>query len=420
MGAYQQFNTTLNSVQSSLLNVLTEPFAAANSGVSSSNTSVAYISPSAATNLAVNVTQLAQQQTIKTASTTTNTTTTPGFTTNGTEVYQTGTLTLQVGSVDTTGGNFTATNQPITVNVTDGSLQGVVNAINGSNSGITASLVQDTTGNQNYQIQIKGPDTGAANGFILTGADTGGSGASLASLNYSTNAATNAADYGTIKVGQDAQYTVNGNALTSPTNINVPIASGINLNLLKTGSTIISQPQASTAVTNAANDLVSTINGVFSVLQQFTGANGPLNGDPSTVELFQNDVQLALGAGYGSGNTQLLSQLGITQQADGTYSVNANSLSAAYENNQTGVQNVLSGVASALIQVVQNYSGQYGQVSQKISYYQNQVSIYTGQFQSSQSNASAATAQAASAVQAYNLLAGATGGSQSPFTSAVA
>jgi hypothetical protein len=72
------------------------------------------------------------------------------------------------------------------------------------------------------------------------------------------------------------------------------------------------------------------------------------------------------------------------------------------------------------VQVVQNYSGQYGQVTQKISYFQNQVSIYTGQFQNDQSNASAANAQATAAVQAYNLLAGATGGSQSPFTSQVA
>jgi flagellar hook-associated protein 2 len=418
LNAYQQFNQTLGSVQSSLLSIVSEPFTSANSGITSSNNGVAYISPSAATNLAVNVTQLAQQQQIQTGLTTTNTTTTPGFTTNGTEVYQTGTLTLQIGNVNTTAGSFTAAGQPVTINVTDGSLAGVVKAINGANSGVTASVITDKNGNS--QIQITGPNTGAANGFVLTGADTGGSGNSLATLNYSDSTAANAVNYASIKQAQDAQYTVNGTQTSSPTNLNVPIAAGINLNLLTIGSTVISQPQASTGITNAANSLVSTINGVFQVLQQFTGANGPLANDPTTVELFQNDVDLALGGAYGTGTNQTLSQLGITQQADGTYAVNAQQLSAAYEQDPTGTQTVLSQVASALVGVVQQYSGQYGQVTQQISYYQSQVSIYTGQFQTDQTNDASANSQASAAVQAYNLLAGATGGSQSPYTSQVA
>jgi flagellar hook-associated protein 2 len=405
-------------VQSSLISVISEPFSSVNSGITSSNNGVAYISPSAATNLAVNVTQLAQQQQIQTGLTTTNTTTTPGFTTSGTEIYQTGTLSIQVGNVDTTGGTFTASGQAVTVNITDGSLQGVVSAINGAKSGVTASIVQDKNGND--QIQLTGPDSGAANGFVVTGTDTGGSGNSLSTLDYSDNTASNAANYASIKQAQDAEYTVNGTQTSAPTNLNVPIAAGINLNLLTIGSTVISQPQASTGITNAANSLVSTINGVFQVLQQFTGNNGPLANDPTTVELFQNDVNLALGGAYGKGTNQTLSQLGITQQADGTYAVNAQQLSAAYEQDPNGTQTVLSQVASALVGVVQQYSGQYGQVTQQISYYQSQVSIYTGQFQTDQTTDASASSQAASAVQAYNLLAGATGGSQSVYTSEVA
>ncbi len=418
--AYTQFNSTLGSVQNALIGVMTAPFATALSGITSSNTGVAYISPSAGTNLAVNVTQLAQQQKIKTGLTTTNTTTDPTFSKTTTEVYQTGTLSLQLGTVDTTNSKFTAAGSSTTINITDGSLQGIATAINNAKTGVTASVVQDSTGNGNYQIQLTGPDSGAANGFIITGTDTGGTGNSLSTLNYGTTLATNNTNYsGTNTVGQDASYTVNGSVFTSPTNQDVPVAPGVNISLLKVGSTIISQPQAPTAVTNAANSLVSTLNGVFQVLGQFTASGGPLANDPSTVILFQNEVQLALNSPYGSGNTQLLSQLGISKQPDGTYGVDTNTLSAAYQLNQNGVTDVLSKVSSALMQVVQNYTGTYGQVTQKISYYQNQISIYTGQFQIDQNTAASANNQARSAVQAYNLLAGATGGAISPYTSSV-
>lgn len=421
LSAYTTFNSTLGSVQNALIGVLTAPFASALSGITSSNNGVAYISPSAATNLAVNVTQLAQQQVVETGLTTTDTTTTPGFSPTTTQVYQTGTLTIQTGNVSTAnGGSFSSSGQAITVNVTDGSLQGIANAINSASSGVTAKVIQNTTGNQDYQLVLTGPDTGAANGFTITGANTGGSGSSLTSLNYGTTAATNSTNYaGSIKAAQDAQYTVNGSQFSSPTNQDVPVAAGVNINLLTTGSTVISQPQAPTSIVNAANNLVSTLNGVLSTLQQFTGANGPLANDPSTVQMFQNDVTLALNSTYGSGQTEILSQIGITQQPDGTYAVSANTLSAAYQTDSNGTTNLISAVAGALIQVVQNYSGQYGQVTQKITSLQSQISIFTGQFQVDQSTSQASNSQALAAVQAYNLLAGATGGSQSPFTSQV-
>jgi flagellar hook-associated protein 2 len=408
------------------LNVLTNSFSTALSGITSSNSGVAYIAPSAGTNYAVNVTQLAKVQQTETNLTGTSNATDYG-TSGTTQVYNTGTLQIQVGNIDTTAGTFSASANPITVTVKDGSLAGIANAINAANAGVGASVVADSNGN--YQLKLTGGNTGAANGFEITGTDTGSGFASLAGLDYSATGGgpsgpgTNNTNYGNttapIQQAQDAQYTVNGQQLASPTNLNVPVAPGVNLNLLTTGSTIISQPQAPTAVVNAANNLVATINGVFQVVQQYTGTGGPLANDPSILQEFQNDVTLALNSTYGSGNTELLSQLGITQQADGTYAVNTSTLAQTYQENPNATQNLLSQVASGLLQVTQNYSGQYGSVTNQITELQNQESIYAGQYQTDSQVSSTSNATAADAVNAYNLLSESNGGSASSFTSQV-
>ena len=423
--AYNSFNSTLGSVQNALLSVLTNSFATALSGVTSSNNGVAYIAPSAATNYAVNVSQLAQQQKIETNLAGTSNATNFGPT-GTTQVYNTGTLQIQIGNVNTTGSTFTASGNPFTVNVTDGSLAGVAAAINAANAGVSASVVSDGT---NYQLKLVGPDTGAANGFQITGTDSGSGFDTLAGLNYTASGGgpsgpgTNNTNYGNtaapIEEAEDAQYTVNGQQFGAPSNLNVPVAPGINLNLLTVGSTVISQPQAPTSIVNAANNLVSTINGTFQIVQQFVGNGGPLANDPSILQQFQNDVTLALNGSFGSGQTELLSQLGITQQADGTYAVNTTQLSQQYQQDPNGTQNLMSQVASALMQVVQNYSGQFGAVTNQLTQLTNQEGIYDGEYQIDSQVKSTSSAQAAAAVQAYNLLSLANGGTVSPFTNEV-
>lgn len=182
--AYSSFSSTLSSVQNALLGVLTNAFTTASSGITSSNNNVAYIAPSASTNYAVSVTQLAKVQQIETNLAGTNNTTNYGPS-GTTQVYNAGSLTIQLGNVDTTSGTFTAsTSNPVTVNITDGSLAGVASAINAANAGVGASVIQDSNGN--YQLKLTGGTTGAANGFQIVGTDSpsGQSNASLAGLNY--------------------------------------------------------------------------------------------------------------------------------------------------------------------------------------------------------------------------------------------
>lgn len=421
--AYNSFSSTLNSVQAALLGVLTSAFTTASSGITSSNNGVAYIAPTASTNYAVDVTELAKVQQIETNLSGTNNSSNYGPS-GTTQVYNTGTLTIQTGNVDTSTGTFTATStNPITVNVTNGSLAGVAAAINAANAGVGASVVQDSNGN--YQLKLTGGTTGAANGFQITGTDnpSGQTNASLSGLNYTAadTGSANETNYGNstapIQQAQDAAYSVNGQQYGAPSNLNVPVAPGININLLTTGSTVLSQPEAPTGITAAANSLVSTINGALQVVQQY--ASGPLSSDPSILQEFQNDVTLALNSTYGSGTTELLSQLGITVQPDGTYAVNTTQLATQYAQDPNGTQNLLSQVAGALMQVTQTYTGQYGSITNTVNQLQNDQQIYYGQYQIDSQVSSTANSQAANAVQAYNLLSLANGGSVSPYTNEV-
>lgn len=142
---------------------------------------------------AANSSTPAEPQTIQTNLTTTNTTTTPGFSASTTEVYKTGTLQIQLGTIDSTTGTFTSSGSAVTVNITDGSLQGIASAINAANAGVTATVTQDAQGNS--QLEFSGA-AGASNGFVITGTDTGGTGQSLAGLDYSaSNTAQNATNY---------------------------------------------------------------------------------------------------------------------------------------------------------------------------------------------------------------------------------
>ena len=198
-------------------------------------TSAIAIQGSLPSNSAVSTPLIAAAQELQTVLTGTNAAATPGFNPSTTQVYQTGTLQIQTGTLDVPGATFSPGGAAITVNVTDGSLQGVATAINAANAGVTASVVQDNVGN--YQLQVTGNTKGATNGFTISGTDTGGAGQSLANLNYGPNSATqNNADFVTVSPAQDSS----AGTITNTSGVPIYDTSGntqtLALNFTKIGS----------------------------------------------------------------------------------------------------------------------------------------------------------------------------------------
>jgi flagellar hook-associated protein 2 len=261
----------------------------------------------------------------------------------------TGTLDISVGS----------NSASINIDTTDNTLAGIAAAINSAsnNPGVTASIITTTAGSR---LVLSGTSTGAANAITVTA--SGGDGG-LASLNLTQTQA-----------AQDASYSINGFAATSANNVVSNAISGVTINLLgvsaaNTPTNLTISPDTSAAQTSIGS-FVTALNGVLSSIQTLTGYDastqtaGPLNGDP-TLEGFQNQLENILDAvtSGGSGGVHSLTDLGITANADGSYSTNTTTLGNALSANLASIGKLLggtNGIATRLDNLINGYTGPGG------------------------------------------------------------
>ena len=265
----------------------------------------------------------------------------------------TGTLTLAVGSASTS----------ITIDSTNNSLQGIVAAINSApnNPGVSASILTTTAG---ARLVLSGTATGAANVISVT--QSGGDGG-LASLVYVPNGTKNLTQ---TQAAQDANFSVNGFAATSPSNVVSSVISGVTLNLLKptaanTPTTLTIGNDAQSAQTSIGT-FVTALNGLQTSIQSLTGYNastktaGPLLGN-QTLLSFQSQLSKILGqvnSSISSGPNSLAA-LGIAANPQGTFSTNSTTLGNALTASVDSVAKLLSGpkgIATQLNTFVTQYT----------------------------------------------------------------
>jgi flagellar hook-associated protein 2 len=256
----------------------------------------------------------------------------------------TGTLTIAVGSASTA----------ITIDPTDNTLAGIAAAINSANNnpGVSASIITTTAGSR---LVLTGTATGAANAITVT--PSGGDGG-LSSLTFTQTQA-----------AQDANFSINGFAATSASNVVSGALTGVTINLQQasaanTPTTLTISPDTSSAQTSI-DAFVTAVNGVLSSIQTLTSFDpstntaGPLNGN-ATLEAFQNQLQNILGqVTNGSGAVKSLTDLGITAGTDGTYATDDTKLGNALSANLASIGNLLggsSGLATQISNLVDGYT----------------------------------------------------------------
>lgn len=255
----------------------------------------------------------------------------------------TGTLTISVGGASTA----------ISIDSTDNTLAGIAAAINSAtdNPGVSASVITTTDGSR---LVLTGTRTGAANQITVT--PSGGDGG-LAALALTTVAAT------------DANFSINGFAATSASNVVGDAITGVTINLQQasaaaTPTTLTISPDTSTAQA-AIDKFVTALNGVMSSIQTLTGYDpstqtaGPLNGN-APLEAFQNQLQKILGQfTNGNGGVNSLTDLGISAGADGSYSADDTKLGNALSANLASIGNLLggpNGIATQVANLVDSYT----------------------------------------------------------------
>jgi len=249
--------------------------------------------------------------------------------------FGTGTLTLNLGSVDAQTGVFTAGGQPVTIAITNGTLDGIAAAINGAKAGVTATVEQS---GGLYDLRVTGDSTGAANAFTLSG---------IPALAYDPTGTT-VGGMAAVQSAQDALYSVDGGDVqSSPTNTGVVLAPGVAQTFTATGSFQVSAIVGQGGADAPAGKLVQAFDSLLGQLTQ-------MGGDATASDLAKALGQVAGGTFAGKG----LADIGISQQADGTLSLDTAKLEAAFGADPSGTSMAINEAAAAFQKVLDGASGQ--------------------------------------------------------------
>ncbi len=329
--AYGSLKGALSSFQSAVTALSNpEKFSAVNVSVADTTVATATaLSAAAAGSYAIEVQALAQAHKLKSAAIATTSTT-----------IGTGTLTIQFGTYS--GGSFTLNPdkaaQTITVDASKSSLAGVRDAINSANAGVSASIINDGTGNR---LVITAKDSGVANALKITVSDndlTHTDNAGLSQLAY--DAATGGVMNLTQTVAaQNATLVIDGITISKPSNVISDAIEGVTLNLLKVntpGATTLSVSRDTAGVqasvqsfVKAYNDLNKTITDL-SKYDAATKKSSTLTGDAAL-----RSIQAQLRGVFNTrlpiadGGLSTLADVGITFQKDGTLKLDSGKLGAA-------------------------------------------------------------------------------------------
>ncbi|MDN4057313.1 flagellar filament capping protein FliD [Massilia sp. YIM B02769] len=244
------------------------------------------------------------------------------------------------------------------LSLTDTTLSGLSAAINRSNAGVTATILNDGTQDR---LVITGNQTGTANGVTI--AATG----SLAAFDTTSGSVTRS------QTAQNAEMTIDGIAVSKASNTVTDAIKGVTLNLTQTnvGSpATVALAKDTASISKAISGFVDAYNTLATAVTKQTGYNattktgGVLNGDAGARSILTN-IRAELGkAVTDATGVKTLSDIGIAFQRDGTLKVEKQAkLDAAMASNFEGVAALFSsssGVATRLTKVTEEMLGSKG------------------------------------------------------------
>lgn len=319
ISAYGTLTSALTSLQTAV-DALTDAslYESVTTTLSGTGVTAATTSDAEAGTYKLEVTQLAQAQSLSTDGMTSKTTS-----------LGTGTLTIQVGDADAI---------DITLDSSNNTLEGIRDAINDADAGVTASIVNDGSDTP-YRLVLTSDNTGTESEMTVTytGTDSSDDATSLFGGMTETVEAL------------DAELTINGISITSQSNTVENALQGVTLSLSAAGTSqtlTIAQDtdsilDAITAFVDAYNSYVSTVDDL-TAYDADTDTAGELLGD-STTRRIDSELSSDLYSAIEGGTYSYLSQLGISLEVDGTLTIDEDALTAALEDDIDGVSQFFIG-----------------------------------------------------------------------------
>lgn len=355
LSAYGSLNGALSAFQSSLSSLNSASTFQSLTATSSDSTIASASATSIATAGAynINITKLAQSQILSSAGQASSTATIGAAVTT--------TLTFQFGTITGTAVNgvypvapatsFTQdANQAtgtVTINSSNNTLQGIRDAINLADIGVSASIVGDGSATP-YHLVLNSSKTGVTSSLKISAS---GDATVAALLNYDPTA-TQA--FTEVTTAQNAALKVNGIDITSASNSITGAIQGVTLTASKIGSASISVASNPTAIQASVSAFIKAYNDLAGTMKSLTGYDagarkgGLLLGD-AMAQSVQNQLRTTLSTavnGLGGGLTTL-SQIGISFQKDGSLTLDSSKLSTALASNISDVGGLFAAIGKA-------------------------------------------------------------------------
>lgn len=322
------------------------------SKATSSNTAVLNAtgtSGAIAGNYSIEVSQLAQSQKLVAAGQA-DTTTAIGV----------GTLTIDLGTISGgtfddvsgtySGASFTSNGAgsfDITIDSSNNTLEGIRDAINDANQGVTATIVNDGDPSNPYRLVLSSTNSGVDQSISISVAGD----ASLSDLLSHDPAGTQ--NLSETITAQNAIFEVDGIPITKSSNTVTDVIQGVTLELAGlTGGTPVtvsvthdtnSAKEAVEAFIKAYNDLRAEINKQTGTGGDGDGESGALASDSATRQIlsFIRDELSTAPTGI-TGPYDSLSSIGISFQSDGTLALDEEKLNTAIQTNSANVSELFS------------------------------------------------------------------------------
>ncbi|KTG27922.1 flagellar hook protein [Idiomarina sp. WRN-38] len=271
---------------------------------------------------------------------------------------------------------------PITVG--DGStLEDMRDAINTQSDGrLSASIINDGEG---YRLSVNATETGAA--------------ASIQSTNFTdvldNSVATSDTQF--VQDGVDAKFNVNGIDIVSPTNRVEGAIQGITLTLTEAGTdSTVAVAQDSNAIREQVTAFVDTYNtlkdtiGLLTAYNPESGSAGELNGDNAT-RMVENTLRQALTSSTGGDEFNVLSDIGISLQLDGTLAIDDERLDEVIANQPDQLAGFFAGdsneggMAGQITSAVEQLIGEGGRLGSAISSSESRMERLNDRFSTTES-----------------------------------
>ncbi|WP_368639253.1 flagellar filament capping protein FliD [Castellaniella ginsengisoli] len=226
------------------------------------------------------------------------------------------------------------------------SLNDLVSAINADpDIGVNATIVNDGTPGSQYRLLLTSRETGTQN--AVTNITVDGNAELDAFLGYAGGGSTAGV---TVQDASDAEFTINGIAVTSQSNTIDDVIDGVKLTLNQTTSSAasLSLTRDDSVAKKAVEDFVSSYNSLLGTIKTLTAYNteaqtsAALTGD-SLARSVQTRMRDAISGAFDATDSTTLSKIGITTDPKtGELKIDNDKLTKALSENLDGVKSLFT------------------------------------------------------------------------------